>query len=283
MNVNLSTVNLKRALCKSGCPICRLRQQAERRYLFTLLYENVNDGGTRQHLVHGMGLCPEHTWALQAVEQERWHDGLGVGIIFEDLAGRVSASLAEYLKRSPAQSGGRHTSLCRRLERLGRPGRWLACHLPWSSPGASLLAQLSPSECCRACDLVGRMEEAHLNWLVEGLAEGELRAPYAASAGLCLPHLRLALASASDEQAVHCLAEVAAAHLGLLMSDLGEYVRKHDWNNREEAKHPWEQAAWLRAVAFFAGEAPRAEGEDIDRMRRKAMTEFYRRGEIDTL
>ena len=283
MNVNLATVNLKRALRKPGCPICRLRQQAERRYLFTLLYENVNDGGTRQHLVRGMGLCPEHAWALQAVEQERWHDGLGVGIIYEDLAGRVSASLAEYLKRNSVPSRDTRTSLRLRLERLGRPGRWLACRLPSSSPGASLLAQLSPSECCRACDLVGQMEETHLNWLVEGLAETEFQALYAASAGLCLPHLRLALAGANDAQAVNCLAEVAAAHLGLLVSDLGEYVRKHDWNNRGEPKHSWEQASWVRAVAFFAAEAPQGEGENVYRSRQKAMAEYDRRGEIDTL
>ncbi|MBN1813111.1 MAG: hypothetical protein JXA14_14840, partial [Anaerolineae bacterium] len=201
----------------------------------------------------------------------------------EDLAGRVSASLAEHLKKNPAPSGDIRTSLRRRLERLGRPGRWLACRVPSSSPGASLLAQLSPSECCRACDLVGQMEDAHLNWLVEGLAEAEFQTLYAASAGLCLPHLRLALAGANDAQAVNCLAEVAAAQLDLLVSDLGEYVRKHDWNNREEPKHPWEQASWLRAVAFFAGEAPRSEGEDVHRIRRQAMTEFYRRGEIDTL
>ena len=278
--MNLSTISLRLAFGEPGCPICRLRQQAERRYLFNLLYENVNDGGTRRHLVRGLGLCPEHAWALQAIEQERWHDGLGVAIIYEDLARRVQGSLTEYLERHPIARADRRTRLRQRLGRLGTVGRWLAGRLSPSTLSASLLARVSPVECCRACELVGELEEINLTWLMAGLAEPEFRELYTASDGLCLPHLRRALAGAEDEVAVHWLVEAAAARLDQLVVDLGEYVRKHDWNNREEPKHPWEQVSWLRGVAFFAGEAPQAEGEDVYRIRRKAITEYHQRGEV---
>jgi hypothetical protein len=277
--MNLSTISLRLAFREPGCPICRLRQQAERRYLFNLLYENVNDGGTRRHLVRGLGLCPEHAWALQAIEQERWHDGLGVSIIYEDLARRVQASLREYQERNPMAHADRRTRLRQRLERLGAIGRWLAGRLSRSALSASLLARVSPTERCRACDLVGELEEINLSWLIQGLAEPEFRELYTASDGLCLPHLRRALSSAKDELAVHCLVEVTAARLDPLVADLGDYIRKHDWNNREEPKHPWERASWLRAVAFFAGEAPPGEGEDVYKLRRKAMIEYQQRGE----
>lgn len=95
------TIDLRQAYRQPGCPICRLHSRMDSRYLYNLLYENVNDGGTRVHLVRGMGLCPEHAWQLQAIEQENWHDGLGVGIICEDLVGRASRALATYLEALP--------------------------------------------------------------------------------------------------------------------------------------------------------------------------------------
>ena len=278
--MSLATVGLRLAFRECGCPVCRLRQQAERRYLFTLLYENVNDGGARSHLVRGLGLCQEHAWALQAVEQERWHDGLGVGIIYEDLAGRVLASLTEYLEQNSLSRADTRARLGQRLESWGAMGRWLARRLLPSAPGASLLAHVSPAARCRACEIVDRMGRVQLDWLLQGLAEPEFRDLYGASDGLCLPHLRRALAGARAEQAVHCLAEVAAAQLGPLVHDLKEYVRKRDWNNREEPKQLWEQASWVRAVAFFAGEAPQAEGEDVYRLRREATAAYHQRGEI---
>jgi len=278
--MSLITISLQVAFREPGCPICHLRQQAERRYLFSLLYENVNDGETRRHLVRSLGLCPEHAWALSAIEQERWHDGLGVGIVYQDLASRVFQVLDEYLRQHPPARAGRWMRLRQWLERPGAAGRWLVRRLWPPAPGTPLAGRLSPVERCRACELVGQMDQIYLSWLVYGLADPEFRGLYTASDGLCLPHLRRALAGAEDEQAVRCLVEVAATRLGLLVHDLGEYVRKHDWNNREEPKHPWEQVSWLRAVAFFAGEAPPAEEEEVYRLRRKALAEYRQREEV---
>ncbi|MBN1137452.1 MAG: hypothetical protein JXM73_12760, partial [Anaerolineae bacterium] len=225
----------------------------------TLLYENINDGDARLHLVRGMGLCPEHARALQSATQELWHDGMGVAIIYEDLASRILRTLSEYLDKSPPSRASRRTRLRQQMERLGSVGRRLARWLLPAAPGASLLAKVSPVKGCRACELVGQMEETYLSWLVCQLADPEFRHLYAASDGLCLPHLRRALAGAEDEQAVRFLAEVAVAKLGPLVADLNEHIRKRDWNNRHEPRHPWEEASWLRAVAFFTGEAPKAE------------------------
>lgn len=281
--MNLTLINLKLAFGLPGCPLCRLSQQAERRYLFHLLYENVNDGGTRWHLVRGWGLCPEHAWALQAIEQEHWHDGLGVSIIYEDLAGRLLRILRSYLDKNPSSRADRQTGLRRGLEHSGRLGRWLARWLLPATPGSSLAAQISAVERCYACHLLGSLAEGDLHALLRGLADPEFRGAYSASDGLCLPHLRRVLASAEDERIVRFLVEVATAKLAPLVDDLGEYVRKHDWNNREEPQSSWEQVSWLRAVAFFAGEAPPAEEEDTYRLRRQALAECHRRGEEKAL
>ena len=39
-------INLKPALEQSGCPICRIRNMFEERYLSNLLHEYVNDYGS---------------------------------------------------------------------------------------------------------------------------------------------------------------------------------------------------------------------------------------------
>jgi hypothetical protein len=125
--------------------------------------------------------------------------------------------------------------------------------------------------------LVGDLVEINLGWLVEQIADADFLALYAASDGLCLPHLRRALALARDEEAVRRLAEVSLNRLAPLAADAGEYVRKMDWNNRHEPKHPWEQVSWVRAVAFVSGEAPEPREEEVYSLRSKALTEYHRR------
>ena len=280
--MNLTTIALENAFREPGCPLCRLRGRSEQRYLFGLLYENVNDGGTRANLVNSMGLCPAHAWALQAIEQETWNDGLGTSIIYQDLAGRFLSTLTEYLETNSTSDADRQTRLRQWLGRSGAIGRWLIGQWSPSAPGASLLERLSPADRCYACRLVDRLEEIRIDQLVRGLTESDFQSAYAASDGLCLPHLRRALAGAEDRRAVRSLVETAVAQLNPLVHDLGEYTRKRNWSKRHEPRHPWEEVAWLRAVALLSGEAPRAETEDTNRLRRKALTDYHRRKETET-
>jgi hypothetical protein len=107
-------------------------------------------------------------------------------------------------------------------------------------------------------------------------ANSEFRAWYTASDGLCLPHLRRALARAEDEETVRFLVQVAVDKVSPLLADLKEYERKHAWEYRHEPKPPWEQASWVRAVAFFAGEA-REEDTRNDELRRQALADYRAR------
>lgn len=274
---NVYIVDLRLAFREPGCPICRLRAQMDGRHLYRLLYENVNSVSTRVHIARSQGLCPEHAWELQAIEQERWGDGLGVGIIYEDLASHVVGTLSAYLEAHPATRVERQARLRERLERSGSVARWLGRQAHPASPAESLLKKLDPEETCRVCEIIGGLVESHLGWLVEGLADPEFLASYAASDGLCLPHLRRALEKAQDEEVVRRLAEVALNRLAPLAADAKEYVRKMDWNNRHEPKHRWEQVSWVRAVAFFSGEAPAERKQDVYEMRRAALAEYRAR------
>jgi hypothetical protein len=287
MEMDIITLYLKLAFREPGCPICRVKHNAERRYLFNLLYENVNDVTTRVHLARGLGLCPRHTWDLQATEQHHWSDGMGTGIIYEDLTGKILNILSGYLAQSPsplrtvvARQAGHLFGLDRLREWLecrGWLSRRLAQRLTPPPPARSLLTRLSPTGGCRVCEITDQSEETYLEWLARLSADAEFRSWYVASDGLCLPHLRRALAYAKDEETVRFLAKVAADRLAPLVADLKEYGRKHSWENRHEPRYPWEQASWIRAVAFFAGEAQGWESEDIYRVRQQAMADYRTR------
>jgi hypothetical protein len=284
--MDLNTLRLKLAIKQPGCPVCRLRQEAEERYLFNLLYENVTDGTTQLDLVRGLGLCPHHTWLLQAIEQQNWNDGMGVGILYEDLTARVLDTLSTYLAQNrashPKMAAGHLFSLKHLgewLEQQGQVGRWLARRLfRVAIPAAPLLARLSPQQPCRVCEVVDPSEEANLTWLVrKSSVNPEFRTWYAASDGLCLPHLRRALAQAEEMDTVRFLVEVGVNKLTPLLADLKEYGRKHIWQFQWEPKYVWEQASWIRVVAFFAGEAEKEAGEDIYQLRRQALTDYRQR------
>lgn len=281
----LTEVELKRAFRQPGCPLCRLRREREERYLFHLLYENVNDPSSREHLARGMGLCTRHAWELQAMEQHHWHDGMVNGILYEDLAGRVLDTLTDHLTRGPASRPGPVRRAVRRgLERLHawlrRQGGWgarLSQRLPAPPTATALLARLSPAQRCRVCQIAEESEASDTALLVQRLSGPEFRAAYAASDGLCLPHLRRALLCAEDEETARFLAQSAADRLAPLRADLQEYTRKHSWERRGDPRQPWEQASWIRAVAFFAGEPPAEAGEDVHQARQQALATAHDR------
>ena len=77
------------ALDSPGCPICSLVNQSVRRRMDSMLYEQVNDPGTRRKLIESRGFCRQHSSLLL----ELGHP-LGVAIIYRDIVDSVSAELA---------------------------------------------------------------------------------------------------------------------------------------------------------------------------------------------
>ncbi len=243
--MDLSTFELKLAFQKGDCPICRLKQKSEARYIFSLLWENVNDGVTRAHIVNALGFCREHAWQLVDTEQREFGGGLGTGILYEDLAQRALCGLDELRsnERAPAPVKSVKRARAALSEWLGRKrsGRW----------NVAFPQGLAASEDCRVCQVAQGTEEAYLQWLTEHCAEPEFREGYHASDGLCLPHLRAAIELAADADTRAFLIDTAEEKLGILAKQLNEYLRKHIWDYRDEPKLPAEQSAWIRTVEFF--------------------------------
>lgn len=259
MDVDLITVDLKLAFRQPGCPICRLRTRSAERYISTLLWENVNDGETRMHIVRSLGFCHTHAWQLQQMEASAWGDGLGTGIIYEDLTKRAVAGLDVYLRDRERKAASLHARSSRWWHWLTHIGdRWRR----WFRQPTVVLTEnhlptgLMPQAPCRVCQISARNEAAYLEWLVRGCIHPEFCEWYRASDGLCLDHLRQALALAEQEQpdVALLLARTARDRLHRLAGELQAYIRKHAWESRHEPKLPEEQSSWIRAVAFFAGE-----------------------------
>ena len=71
--------DLRDACQLPGCPVCRIEQRTVQRFLDALMYENVNDPGTRDRLRGSLGFCHEHAWQ---VANEMLGNALGMAIIY---------------------------------------------------------------------------------------------------------------------------------------------------------------------------------------------------------
>lgn len=235
-------LELRFAFHDPGCPVCRVRQQSVHRYLFGLLWEDVNNVRTRIELASSHGFCPEHTWQLYHLANARFYGEAGIAIVYEDLARYLADRL-------------RHAGSC--APNATRKPRWW--QYGWRRLRAALglhrSASVRPERSCPACERGDTCEARNLEWLVEGCLDPAFRKLYEASDGLCLPHLCQALAMAKDThpRAIPVLACATAQRLEGLAGDLGEYVRKHAWEYRHERVTEEEQISVHRMSQLVGG------------------------------
>ncbi len=243
MRLGLITLELMEALQKPGCPICRVKEEAEYRYLFFLLYENVNDGATRLQIVSSLGFCPPHTWQMGNIEIKQFGDAFGNSIIYENLVRVAHDRLAQYMRRVQAGQQSKFRGWLTRL--LGQPRQW------------SYPDELHPQADCRVCQMGEQTVNVHLRWLLEGMSEPqpELRDYYVHSDRLCLQHLRqaLELGDPQTESGAAFLAKDMLQYLSTLRVDLREYSGKRAWDRRFEPKTEGEKVSWFKAFQFFGG------------------------------
>jgi hypothetical protein len=220
-------------------------------HLFRLLWEDVNNMGTRAALAGSLGFCPEHTWQFYHLADTLFSGEAGIAIIYQDLV--------RYLARR-LQHAGACPPKAARERRWWQPG--------WERLRAALGLRLSESTCptrsCPACACGEACEKRNLEWLVEGCLDPAFRPLYEASDGLCLPHLRqaLALAEHTHPEVAHLLACAAVQRLEALASNLGEYTRKHAWKYRHERITREEQTSVYRTSWFLGGMQRRAPEPD---------------------
>ena len=240
-----SFYDMRDALAEPGCAVCRLKQHTAYWMLDNLLDESVNDPGIREKLRHSRGFCREHTWAL-----ERLGSAQGMTIVMHDVLKEALRTLREG-----------HFEATRLFSRVGAQ-ELVDRHKPRAAT-EEVVAALGPQGACPACAYADEMEGILLDVLVEHLLEKDgLLAPFRASSGLCLPHLRGALQRVNDGKTYDALTAAQEGIWQRLLDNLGEALRKYDYRLQGQATGE-EGDSWRRAMGLVAGARVAREAEQL--------------------
>lgn len=223
--------NLLDAFRQEGCPVCRLAAAAVTRYFGVLNYEAAGDPGVRIKLRDSLGFCAPH--ARQLVEEAHV---LATATIYAEILPDLIARLRDVPFRKP----GLGAAVARFKPGADRFRR------------ADATPALAAADPCPACRVLADTEAMLLTTLLDSLSETSFRDAFATSDGLCLPHLRRALAQASTETAFLSLRDTALAREERLLAQLHEVIRKHDYRFREELSGE-ERGAGERTTRHVAG------------------------------
>ena len=217
------------ALAKPGCAICRLEREHVQRYLDGFMYEDVTDVQLRAKMRAAQGFCHEH--CVQAI---RVRDSLGLAIIYQDILSTVNKQMGDAMSSPRLPSPG--------LLRRNPPA------------GARVARQITAQRSCPACAVRDEMTHVALETLMQNVTESLLGPIFQTSDGLCLPHLRRALAQAGEAAAIKTLVDRQSEVISRLNAELAEFIRKHDHRFRHE-QMGGERDSWKRAIDMAVGQA----------------------------
>ena len=223
--------DLRDAFSGDGCPVCVLAQTAVDRYFASLNYEAAGDRGVRAHLRQTLGFCQRHAHQWLAVSHV-----LATAVIYAEVLDQARNDLRALSYR---RSKPRLPSL---LRSRGSGDPDTATNMP---PRAS-----AP---CPACVVHTDSDRMLLSTLLSGFTDSAFRDAFARSQGLCLPHLRPALAHSPDEATFTTLRNAALAQQETLLAHLQEVIRKHDYRFTEELAGD-ERGAGPRAIRHVVGD-----------------------------
>ncbi|MBI3629931.1 MAG: hypothetical protein HY217_10225 [Candidatus Rokubacteria bacterium] len=215
-----------------GCPVCRRLTEGGRRHLDAMLYEQVTDPDTRRRLRASWGFCNWHAWMLLEIPGAV----SGAAIIYEDLTRVAIERIGRLRRAAPARAGW-----LARLRRLGRPAAWSAAARRRHGRAA-----------CPVCLQCREAEERYAAAILEFVDDRELVRAYEVSHGLCAPHLLQVLERGAPTPGLDALVGRTLAKWAALRRDLGGFVAKHEYRNRQPFTEA-EAASCARAVEMLAG------------------------------
>jgi hypothetical protein len=249
---NLLTIDIFEAVEKStGCPLCYLWIKCEARHMENLLTnEVVMDPGFRQKVRFAKGFCNYHMHLLhKTAHMSEVLDGLGYALYMKDIVESIleSLGLVRLESVSKLETKTNINILSRREER-----KQVLVRLYKAVNHAVLGERL-----CPACESLRSSDEIHMDTLLQMLDDHDFRKDFQSKA-LCLPHflsavkmIRLSKLRNSADVA-SALLEVEKNGLQTAVNYLSEFIRKQDWNARNEPRGP-EANANTMALNFLAG------------------------------
>lgn len=232
----ISIIKLEEAIKKDGCPICRRGHESGIRWIESLLWEYINDSGTRERFYKSIGLCNQHTRMLAAVEMSSSGPVLGVCMLYRGLSQKISQEL------QTIQKPGKDLSFWQELINEFKPAQPLL-------PAAKLP--------CPACEAAEKAEESALHAFFEALDQQDdaFMKIYRSYTGICLRHLRLGLLRHREDfpYAASYLVEHTIQFLEEQQELISAYLTKNDYAHLSEPYTEAEQSAWRKVLSFFTG------------------------------
>jgi hypothetical protein len=205
---------LLEAVRSRHCPICFLLRQDEFDEMCRWVGGNVADEKNRARLDAAGGFCNHQVWLLSELHSP-------------NSGSKVNDHVAAHL-----------------LPRLGVPaGSNGNAPLDWLRRAAAQ---------CPLCEHLREREAAHLRTFVDSLAQGRSWSEYEPSRGLCLPHWLRAQATVGDESFRRRLAQVQAAQIERLQTEMRACVSKLESGRRWEISRD-EWAACARTTEKLVG------------------------------
>jgi hypothetical protein len=194
----------------------------------------------RGNFLSSGGFCLRHFWMAQAIEEESWlTGGIAMAILCEDLVRLVSAGLDNVAAAEPNS------------------------HASWFHH-RKIRAFVPGHDCMFCTDNLNK--EVFLAEVLEELVDEQEFATPLARNGLCARHGQLALQLWKDQAKRDDLFNRLKTQATELAADLREFIRKHDYQHRDEPRGH-EQDSALRAIQFLVGEQlrePRREGRSSE-------------------
>lgn len=208
------------------CPICTAQAEALFAFFAQWQYTLATDPTAQRAFAAERGFCPVHTWQFQEMASPQ-----GISDSYVPLIETMTVELSRLPERAVEHA---------------------------AAPLAVLLAS---SATCAACRVMRETVAEQTERLLAYLTTAEGREDYMSSAGLCLPHLQVALAHVEDTASgtiersavAGFLLREQVRRLENLADDLHSYALKRDALRRglltQEEEH-----AWRRALVQLVGE-----------------------------
>jgi hypothetical protein len=209
------------------CLVCSNLLYSERRAIHSFLWEGMMSSQVRGKFLKGGGFCSRHFWIAKRIEDDCWPaGGIGIAILCENLVAHAIADLP------------RETD-------LGRPE-----HMNPFRRKRDIQVPLHGFDCMFCRDWLER-EESLIETL-EYLGNNPTWSQKLEQSPLCVHHALLALRIWRDTEDKQQARSALETRLRELQADLNEFIRKHDWNHRDE---PFgrERDAVERAIQVLTG------------------------------
>jgi len=191
------------------CLVCSNLSEWERQAIHSFLWEGMMSPVVRREFLKGRGFCGRHFWIAKRIEDDGWRaGGIGLAILCENLVEHATAEL-------PTEAELNRHELISPFRRK-----------------RDIHAFIAGSGCIFCRDRMEREES--LVEILEYLKNKPTWSGRLEQSPLCLHHAMLALEIWREPEDKRQLRAALETQLRRLQADLNNFIRKHDWNHREE-------------------------------------------------